>query len=109
MADLNDNDKYAMQLAFPGRAVVFRGEYAIVTVVQDTDKALAADIRRPGGDTDYRAFPDSPDCTDCTAFTAAIAECASIAAHGPGAPVCQSDENGLCGHIQYGPAPAEGQ
>jgi hypothetical protein len=45
MADLNDNDKYAMQLAFPGRAVVFRSEYATVTVVQGTDKALAADIR----------------------------------------------------------------
>lgn len=46
MADLNDNDKYAMQLAFPGRTVVFRGEYAIVTVVQGTDKALTADIAR---------------------------------------------------------------
>ena len=96
MADLNDNDKYAMQLALPGRAVVFRGEYATVTVVQGTDKALTADIRRPGGDTDYRAFPDR------AAFSAAVAECASMAAHGPGALVCQSDENGLCGHSQYG-------
>ena len=102
MADLNDNDKYAMQLARPGRAVVFRGEYATVTVVQGTDKALTADTRRPGGDTDYRAFPESPDRPDRAAFSAAVAECASMAAHGPGALVCQSDENGLCGHIQYG-------
>jgi hypothetical protein len=65
-------------------------------MVQGTDKALTADIRRPGGDTDYRAFPDSPDPRD---FTNAIA------AHGADAPVCRSDENGLCGHIQYRPAP----
>jgi hypothetical protein len=105
MADLNDNDKYAMRLAFPGRPVVFRGRYATVTVVQGTDKALTADIRRPWGDTDYRAFPDSPGF----GFTDAIAECASIAAHGPDAPVCDSDENGLCGHVQYGPERTDGQ
>ncbi|HEV3380918.1 MAG TPA: hypothetical protein VG142_08065 [Trebonia sp.] len=99
MTEPNDTDKYVARLALPGRPVVFRGEYAAVTAMLGTDNALTADIRRPGGGVDYRVFPGT------SGFLAAIAECASIAAHGPVAPVCRSDGNVRCGHIQYGPLP----
>lgn len=88
----------AYALALHGKPVTFLGAYAAVTVVRNEDDSFTAGIARAPGETDIRANA----CRGEELVIATVAaECASIAAHGPDAPLCRSGEHGLCGHVAF--------
>ncbi len=74
------------------------GPYAAVTVIRNQDDSFTADITRPSGETDIRAYARRDE--DLMVATVA-AECASIAAHGPDSPRYRSGEHSLCGHVTF--------
>ena len=88
----------AYALALHGKPVTFLGAYAAVTVVRNEDDSFTAGVTRPSGETDIRAYARRGE--ELVVATVA-AECASIAAHGPQAPLCRSGEHGLCGHVAF--------
>jgi len=94
----------AYALALHGKPVTFTGAYAAVTVVRNADDSFTADITQPSGQTDIRAYARRAE--ELVVATVA-AECASIAAHGPDAPLCRSGDHSLCGHVAFA-TPAAG-
>jgi hypothetical protein len=88
----------AYALALHGKPVTFLGAYAVVTVIRNEDDSFTADITRPSGETDIRAYARRD---EGQVVVTVAAECASIAAHGPDSPLCRSGEHSLCGHVTF--------
>ena len=102
VSDLPQGDanwRRAYALAVYAKPVMFIGAYAAVTAVRDDDDSYTAHIARRDGGTGTRIFPAG-------SAAAVAAECASIAAHGPDAPVCKPG-NGrrLCEHVTFASPP----
>ena len=88
----------AYALALHGKPVTFLGAYAAVSVVRNQNDSFTADITRSAGETDIRAYAR---CDEELVAATVAAECASVAAHGPDAPLCRSGEHSLCGHVTF--------
>jgi hypothetical protein len=84
---------HAYALALKGRHVTFHGACGAVTAVRNSDGSFTVSISRPSGGDDIRAYASGAD-----PYEVAV-ECASLAAHGSGAPVCTSGETTMCGHV----------
>ena len=92
-AEENGSWMCAYAIALPGRTVTFHGGYGTVAVEHNSDHSYTASVRLSSGDTDIRAFTAAASPADVAT------ECSSLAADGPGAPVCSSGDTGMCGHI----------
>lgn len=84
---------HAYALALRGRHVTFHGAYGTITAVQNSDGSFTASVSRPSCDADVNAYASGTD-----GYEVAV-EFASLAAHGPDAPVCTSGETTMCGHV----------